>query len=101
MSDYAERIESIASKLRDLLEESEQLKQLVEQRMMLAEDTDASDDSELTGDTEVTEDTEDTEATEDTEGTEESDADYVEEQIPVPTELVTRKPWCWFCCRRY
>lgn len=79
MSDYAERIESIANKLRVLLEESEQLKQLVEQRMMLEEDTDVSEQLE-------------------SEGAEEEEE---EEEVPVVPELVTRKPWCWLCCRRY
>jgi len=79
MSDYAERIESIASKLRDLLEESEQLKELVEQRMMLEEDTDVSDYNE----------------------TDEEEEEVEEEEAPDVPELVTRKPWCFFCCRRY
>ena len=79
MTDYPERIESIASKLRDLLEETEQLKQLVEQRMMLEEDTDISGDIEE----------------------EEEEVEEEEEEVPDIPELVTRKPWCFFCCRRY
>ena len=78
MSDYPERIEGISSKLRDLLEETEKLKQLVEQRMMLEEDTDASENLEP----------------EDTEVEEE------EEEIPVIPVPLTRKPWCCFCRRR-
>ena len=86
MSDYAERIESIASKLRDLLEESEQLKELVQQRMMLEEDKDVPGDNSL--ESEEKEEAEDEEFEE-------------EEEVPVIPELVTRKPWCFFCCRRY
>jgi len=86
MSDYAERIESIASKLRDLLEESEQLKELVQQRMMLEEDKDVPGDNSL--ESEEKEEAEDEEFEE-------------EEEVPVIPVLVTRKPWCFFCCRRY
>jgi hypothetical protein len=89
MSDYSERIESIASKLRDLLEESEQLKQLVEKRMMLEEDTDAPNDDDVQEDND----------SEDSEGSESSEEKIKEP--PVIPELVTRKPWCFFCCRRY
>jgi len=91
MSDYAERIESIASKLRNLLEESEELKHLVEQRMMLEEDKDAA-----------CEDYENEEEEEEEDEDEEEEGDEEEkEEVPVIPELVTRRPWCFFCCRRY
>ena len=85
MTDYAERIESIANKLRDLLEESEQLKNLVEQRMMLEEDKDASENNEVEEQDNEVEEAEEQE----------------EQEVPVVPEFVTRRPWCFFCCRRY
>ena len=91
MSDFSERIENIASKLRNLLEESEELKRLVEQRIMMAEDTDASEHSEpQESDTHESD-------------TQESDIQEscVSEDEPVVVEFVTRKPWCFLCCRRY
>ena len=90
MSDFSERIENIASKLRNLLKESEELKQLVEQRMMRAEDTDASQESEQ-------EESEQEESEQEELEQEESE----QEEEPVAVELVTRKPWCFLCCRRY
>ena len=90
MSDFSERIENIASKLRNLLKESEELKQLVEQRMMRAEDTDASQESEQ-------EESEQEESEQEELEQEESE----QEEEPVAVEFVTRKPWCYFCCRRY
>ena len=96
MSDFSERIENIASKLRNLLKESEELKQLVEQRMMLAEDTDASEHSEPQESDTQESDTQDSD-------TQDSDIQEscVSEDEPVVTEFVTRKPWCFLCCRRY
>ena len=95
MSDYAERIESIASKLRNLLEESEELKRLVEQRMMLEEDSDNSKENE------DSEEPEESEASEQSEN-QESEEEQPHHEPPVITELVTRKPLCFFfCCRRY
>ena len=91
MSDFSERIENIASKLRNLLEESEELKRLVEQRIMMAEDTDASEHSEPEGSDTQDSDIQDSD-------TQES---CVSEEEPVVIELVTRKPWCFLCCRRY
>jgi exosome complex component RRP41 len=105
MSDFSERIENISSKLRNLLKESEELKRLVEQRMMRAEDTDASQESEqeeLEQEELEQEELEQEELEQEESEQEESEQEESEqEEEPVVTELVTRRPWCWLCCRRY
>lgn len=95
MSDFSERIENIASKLRNLLKESEELKRLVEQRMMSAEDTDASQESEQE------EPEQEGLEQEESEQEELEQEESEQEEEPVAVELVTRKPWCFLCCRRY
>ena len=98
MSDYAERIESIASKLRDLLEESEELKRLVEQRMMLEEDANVEENHDQ--DQENQNQNQENQDQEDQENQDQEDQE--DQEVPVIPELVTRKPLCFFfCCRRY
>lgn len=74
MTEYAERIEQIASKLKEILEESEELKRIIQERVDAEQDTECKED-----------------AVEEEDTVEEED---VQESDTENEELITRKPWC-------